>query len=181
MGPAGIPYAAGAGRRPIGDSRMISKRFLLPIVTLALAVSACGPGYLDAGKKIAATDQNKQVFEVVKTYHGAVEAKDVDTIRSLVSKRYFENGGTTDDPSDDYGYDKLMPRLEMLVKNVKRVHLAIQLRDMEVAGDTAWVEYFFSGRTLISEGNTDAYVKSDDTMRMRFAKEGGKWLIIGGL
>lgn len=155
------------------------KRMML--AALALTLLACGPGYLDAGKKIPATDENKKVFDVVKAYHAAVEEKDIEAIRQLVSRKYFENGGTTDDPSDDYGYDKLMPRLEMLVKNVKRVHLQIALRDMEVAGDSAWCEYFFSGRSLISEGNTDAYIKTDDAMRMRFAREDGHWMIIGGL
>lgn len=151
------------------------------VLAVAVVLGACGPGYLDVAKKIPATDENKKVFEVVKAYHAAVEAQDADGIRAMVSKRYFENGGTTDDPTDDYGYDKLMPRLDMLLKNVKRVHLALQLRDMELAGDSAWVEYFFSGRSLISEGATDAYVKTDDTARMRFSREGGKWMIIGGL
>lgn len=158
---------------------------LASLCAVALLVSCClagcGPGFLDAGKKIPATDQNRAVFTVVQNYHSAVEAQDIDAIRGMVSKKYFENGGTTDDATDDYGYDKLMPRLEMLLKNVKRVHLAIQLRDMEVAGDQAWCEYFYSGRSLISEGNTDQYVRTDDTIRMRFAHEGGQWKIIGGL
>ncbi len=158
-------------------------RFLMIcLCTCALLCQAgCGPGYLDVGKKIPATDENRAVFQVVQAYHAAVEAQDIEAIRGMVSKKYFENGGTTDDASDDYGYDKLMPRLAMLLKNVKRLHLAIQLREIDVAGDTAWCEYFYSGRTLISEGNTDQYVKTDDSIRMRFAREGGHWMIIGGL
>jgi len=154
----------------------------LSAFALAAALcAACGPGYLDVGKKIPATDENRAVFRVVEAYHAAVEAQDIETIRAMVSKRYFENGGTTDNPADDYGYDKLMPRLEMLVRNVKRVHLALRLRDLAIHGDEAWCEYDYSGRSLISEGATDQYVKTDDTARMRFARESGKWMITGGL
>lgn len=154
------------------------------LLTLGLASAAllgCGPGYLDAGQKIPATDENRQVFEVVKTYHDAVENRDLEALRKLVSVRYHENGGTTDDPSDDYGYDRLVQRLEMLTKNVKRVELKIRLVDMNVSGDEAVVDCEFRGRTLLSEGSVDAYRSWDNFARMRLAKEGGKWLFIGGL
>lgn len=145
------------------------------------AMTGCGPGYLDAGQKIPATDENRQVFEVVKTYHDAVENRDIEALRKLVSVRYHENGGTTDDPSDDYGYDRLIQRLEMLTKNVKRVELKIRLVDMNVTGNEAVVDCEFRGRTLLSEGAVDAYRSWDNFARMRLAKEGGKWLFVGGL
>jgi hypothetical protein len=147
----------------------------------AVALTGCGPGYLDAGQKIPATDENRQVFEVVKTYHDAVENRDIEALRKLISTRYHENGGTTDDPSDDYGYDRLVQRLDMLTKNVKRVELKIRLVDINVTGDEAVVDCEFRGRTLLSEGAVDAYRSWDNFARMRLAKEGGKWLFIGGL
>ena len=156
-------------------------RFSLAALLALFALVGCGPGYLDAGQHIPASDENTQVFEVVRTYQEAVENRDIEALRKLVSQHYHENGGTTDDPSDDYGYDKLMQRLEMLTKNVKRVDLKIRLVDMNVTALEAVVDCEFRGRTLLSEGSVDAYRSWDNFARMRLAKEGGKWLFVGGL
>lgn len=153
----------------------------LPVVAIALVALGCGPGYLDVDKKVPATDPNKQVFEVVKAYHAAVENKDVEALRKLVSPSYHENGGTTDDPTDDYGYEKCIQRLEMLVKNVKKVQLRVKLLDMQVAADHATVDFQYLGHFVFSEGNVESYRTSDSMTRMTLAREGGRWLITGGL
>ena len=173
--------------QPTSDSGWCPKRWspvaLLASVVLLTAVvlPGCGPGYLDAGQHIPATAENKQVFDVVRAYQEAVENRDIEALRKLVSQRYHENGGTTDNVSDDYGYDKLMQRLEMLTKNVKRVDLKIRLVEMNVTDLEAVVDCEFRGRTLLSEGSVDAYRSWDNFARMRLAKEGGKWLFVGGL
>jgi hypothetical protein len=154
---------------------------LLAAFALAALAAACGPGYLDAAKKVPASDQNKQVYEVVKAYHAAVENKDVESLRKMISQRYYENGGTTDDATDDYGYDKCIQRVEMLVKNVKRAQLKIRLVDLQVTGDEAAVDYQYVGRALLSEGNVDAYRTYDSFSRMKLALESGHWMITGGL
>jgi hypothetical protein len=153
----------------------------LVVGVLVLCTAACGPGYLDAGKRIPATDENREVYAVVKAYHTAVEGKDVETLRKLVSHNYHENGGTTDDPSDDYGYDKLLPRLELLSKHFKRVQMKIRLIDLQVGGQEANVDIEYVGRALLSEGNQEAYSSRDDFARMRLAREDGHWRIVGGL
>lgn len=158
--------------------RWMTQALLGAVVVLA---TACGPGYLDAAKRIPATDQNRQVYEVVKAYHAAVENKDVEALRQMVSRNYHENGGTTDDPSDDYGYDKLVGRLELLSKHFKRVQVRIRLVDMQVSGQEASVDIEYVGRALLTEGNADAYSSRDDFARMRLAREDGRWRIVGGL
>jgi hypothetical protein len=163
---------------------MLKSLRLLILVSLGLpvlALSACGPGYLDAAEKIEATGENKEVFEVVKQYHTAVENKDIAAIKAMVSERYHENAGTTDDPSDDYGYDKLMAKLEMLVKNVRRVQFKIRLVGLDVHGEDATVDFEYIGRALLTEGGADRYSTFSDFKRMVLVKESGNWRILGGL
>lgn len=148
---------------------------------LSGVLTGCGPGYLDAGKKVPATDENRAVFSVLQRYQAAIENKDVDALRSLVSTRYHENAGTTDNAADDYGYDKLLQRLQMLRDNVKKVQLKLKLLDIQVSGNEASADYEYFGRVLLSEGGSDSYRTWDDFKRMQLAREQGQWKIIGGL
>ncbi len=158
----------------------MSLRALL-LLTLLLSLAACGPGYLDAGQKVPATPQNKEIFEVLKAYHQAVEERDIEALKGLISLQFAENGGTTDDPSDDYGYDKVIQKLTMLRDNVKKLHLQLQLREIEVKGDDAAAEVHFVGTALLTEGGVDNYRTWDDINRLKFKREDGAWHIIGGL
>jgi ketosteroid isomerase-like protein len=148
---------------------------------LSGVLTGCGPGYLDAGKKVPATDENRAVFSVLQRYQAAIENKDVDALRSLVSTRYHENAGTTDNATDDYGYDKLLQRLQMLRDNVKKVQLKLKLLDIQISGNEASADYEYFGRVLLSEGGSDSYRTWDDFKRMQLAREQGQWKIIGGL
>lgn len=156
-------------------------RRFLPIFAVLLLTVACGPGYLDAGQKVPATDENKAVFEVLKSYHEAVENRDLDALKNLISLQFHENGGTTDDPTDDYGYDKLLQRMPMLRDNVKKLHLKLQLRAIDIQGDDAEAEVHFVGTALLTEGGVDNYRTFDDINRLKLKREDGQWKIIGGL
>jgi hypothetical protein len=154
---------------------------LLLGLSIGVVLTACGPGYLDVDKKVLATEPNREVFDVLKTYHSAMENKDMEAVKNLVSANYHENGGTTDDPSDDYGYDKLMQRLQMLRDNVKKVQLRIKLRDIAVTGDHATVQFDYLGRVLLSEGGVDRYKTFEEPKEMELQREAGQWKIIAGL
>ena len=156
-------------------------RLLVAIAMIAL-LHGCGSGYLDAAGKIEATEINQQIFNVLKAYHKAMEDRDVEGIRKMVSKRYYENGGTTDADTDDYGVDKLssavLPRLR---SNVKRVQFKIKLLSIKVEGESAAAEYEYFGRALLSEGGRDSYKMWNDFAQMQFVRENGRWLFSRGL
>lgn len=154
---------------------------IIMCLTAVSSLSACGPGYLDVDKHVAATEENKAVFDVLRAYHKAVEDKDLDGLKALISPKYHENGGTTDDTADDYGFDKLSARLPMLRDNVKKLHLRIKLLDIEVKGDGATIDYEFEGRVLLTEGGIETYKTYNNRNRMKLANEDGHWLITGGL
>lgn len=149
---------------------------------VAVALVGCGPGYLDLAKNVPATVKNKEVFNVLVAYHAALEDRDVEALRKLVSKRYYENAGTTDSDKDDYGIDRLqaevIPRLR---DNVKRLQLRIKLRDIRITDDKAEADYEFFGRVLLTEGGRKSYKMVNEFAQMRLAREDGKWMITGGL
>lgn len=155
---------------------------VLVLVAAALLLSGCGPGYLDAGKKVPATDENREIYNVLVAYHRAIEDRDVEALRKLISKRYYENGGTTDTDKDDYGIDKLgadvLPKLR---ENVKRVQFRIKLLHIEVDGENAVAQYEYFGRALLTEGGRESYKMWNDFAQMKLLREDGAWKIAEGL
>lgn len=150
---------------------------------LALALLAgCGPGYLDAGRKIPATPENKEIFAILVAYHKALEDRDSAAVRKLVSKRYYSNGGTTETDKDDYGIDKLDAEvLPKLGANVKRLQFRIRLLAIVIDGDNARAEYEYHARALLTEGGKDSYRMWNDFAQMKLQREDGAWKIAEGL
>lgn len=159
------------------------KFLFVAALAAALCVSAgCGAGYLDIGEKVEATDENRAVFKILQAYHKAMEDRDVETIKKMVSKRYYENGGTTDSDKDDYGIDKLNSAVLMKLRdNVRRVQFRIKLLDIEVKGQNATAQYEFFGRVLLTEGGRDNYKMWNDFAQMDLVMEDGRWKILRGL
>jgi len=155
---------------------------ILPFLSLiALTVGACGPGYI-AGSKVPATQENVAVFDLLERYRQAMESRDVEAMRKLVSRRYYENAATTETDKDDYGIDLLERKvLPLLRNNVKKLQYQVRLRAIDIAGDGATVDYEFTARALISEGGVDRYIMKNDFNRLTLAREDGRWLIVAGL
>ncbi|MCO4762948.1 MAG: hypothetical protein KC502_15640 [Myxococcales bacterium] len=152
------------------------------MLVLAATLTACGPGYLDKGKRVVATSENKEIFNVLKAYHRAIEDRDVPTLKKMSSKRYYENGGTTDTDKDDYGVDRLrnevLPRLK---DNVKRVTFTIRLLAIRIDGKSAQADYEFVGRVLLTEGGRESYKAWRDFSQMKLIREAGYWKIARGM
>ncbi len=155
---------------------------LATLLLLALTLSACGPGYLDKGKRVVATSENKTIYSVLKAYHKAIEDRDVPRLKKMTSKRYYENGGSTDTDADDYGVDRLrnevLPRLR---DNVKRVTFSIRLLAIRIDGAEAEADYEFIGRVLLSEGGRQSYKAWRDFAQMKLIRESGDWKIARGM
>ncbi len=170
------------GRR--GERRPGVRAWAMPVALagLLLCAAGCGPGYLDAGKKVPATPENRAIHHVLVSYHKAVEDRDVPALRALVSKRYYENSGTTDTDKDDYGIDRLEAEvLPKLQANVKRVQFRIRLLAIDIDGDNANAEFEYVGRALLTEGGKESYKMWNDFAQMKLLREDGAWKIAEGL
>jgi hypothetical protein len=147
---------------------------------LLLAATGCGPRFVK-GTEIEYTEEKQELADVVERYRVAVEQRDSDALRSLASRRYYENGSTTEDPSDDYDYrglDKLLSELEQSVKAAK---YAVEIKAIQILGEAANVDYTFTAQYLVTVGEQDRWSTAGDKNRLAFRRENGAWRIISGM
>ncbi|MBD90572.1 MAG: hypothetical protein CL940_09555 [Deltaproteobacteria bacterium] len=150
-------------------------------LSFALAVSACASGTLP-NTTIPETEETRAVFDRVQQYRTAMEARDVDGVISMVSPRYYENSGTTDSDRDDYGFQVLHDKvLKLLRDNVLSVQYQVLLRNIKVDGDMAVADYEYFYKFKFVEGGNEGWAQRNDFNRLTFAREGGQWMIVGGL
>ena len=111
----------------------ISKILILIVTTLAM--SACSAGFVttkdfdqpyffsvDEESKIPDNDTNIEILKIVQKYRDAMANKDIATLKSMVSKDYYENASTTDDLSDDYGNE--------LIEEILNDYLSQSVKDI---------------------------------------------------
>lgn len=160
---------------------VMSKVFWVLSLFIGLAQAACGTAMIE-NTEIPATDANKEIYGRVMEYRRVVEARDADKLMSMVSRRYIENGETTDDPNDDYGYDELRDQVMREFRdNILEVQLRILLRRIEVDGDRATADYEYYYNYKYVEGGVTGWRPKNDFNRLEFVKEEGIWKIAGGL
>jgi hypothetical protein len=155
------------------------------ILTLAAVALFCAPGCRSATigtSDILDTETNRVVWEVVMRYRDAIEARDVDAVGAMVSRRYYENAGTTDSDADDYGYESLlMEVLPSLRDNVKTVQYRILMQDIAIDGDRAWADYEYYCNYRYVEGGREGWRQLNDFNRLELVWEDGTWKIVAGL
>ncbi len=157
-------------------------RLLLP-ATLLLActmLTACGPRYV-TGTEIEYSDSKQEIAEVVERYRVAMEQQDVAGLRSIASRDYYENGSTTTNADDDYGYDGLERVFADLENTVKAVKYKIEVTDITIMGRSATVNFDYEAQFLYTIGERDQWGTKGDKNRLSLRKEKGVWRVLSGL
>ena len=151
--------------------------FAIPMLAVA-----CGPKFI-AWSQVPDTPENRVVADLVEKYRQAIEKRDVQALKQIVSRRYFANAGTTSESGDDYGYDQLEQKvMPLLQESVKSVQYHVYLRKIErTAPDRASAEFEFYYKFFYVDGGKDRWVANNDFMRLDLALEDGVWRIAGGL
>lgn len=154
----------------------------LGLILALLGVLGCSGGKLK-NSEVKDTPKNREIYNLVHKYRLAMENRDIESLRGMVSRDYFENASTTDNSKDDYGFEKLVKNVvPMLRNNVKRLRYVIFVRKINFKGETrASAEYEFLARMHISEGGKSTWRVKNDFNRLDFQKEKGEWKIVGGL
>lgn len=135
-----------------------------------------------AGTGVEDTPDNRAVWNVIEQYRQAMENRDGDALRTLVSRQYYENASTTDTSTDDYGYQELDEKvLPILRDNIKKVQYRILLRSIRVDGQRAYAEYEYYFKFQYSEGGRDQWIARNDFNRLDLVLEDGVWKIVAGL
>lgn len=145
-----------------------------------LFAAGCGPAYIE-GTKIEHTDEREEIAKLIERYRIAVEQRDADALRAMASNAYYENGSTTENPSDDYDFNGLSKVLDDIRSTVKRVRYEIDLTDIQVMEDTAIVDFDYRTQYLYVVGEQDRWETATDRNRLTFRRERGEWRIVSGL
>ena len=108
--------------------------------------------------------------------------KDIETLKSMVSKDYYENGSTTDDLTDDYGNERIEEILnDYLAQSVKDIRYIIEIKQLTQKGLEYYVDYQYIWNFRYEVAGQSYWQSKNDTNRLTLVEEDGEWKIKGGL
>ena len=158
------------------------RRIMFVLLSASAALGgACATNHIE-GTEISDTKPNREIWDRVMEYRKAVEERDAEHLLAMVSRKYFENGSTTDETVDDYGYDELRERVLADFKDhVVEVQMRIMMRRIDIDGDRAHADYEYFYNFKYTEGGMSGWKPKNDFNRLEFVREDGAWKIAGGL
>ena len=156
------------------------------LVAVVLLTSACGRQYIESSLyddelRVKNTEYNVALTDLMQQYSDALERMDLDAIAAMVSEEYYENAGTTDTTSDDYGQEGLAPMLSLLSEHVEEMRIDVSIRDIVVEQDLANVLFEYSIRARYTVEGQARWESERDVNRLQFQREPGGWRIVSGL
>lgn len=145
----------------------------------ALALAACSHSTLP-GTSIPSNDQTRAILSTFTQYHDALEARDPARILALTAPSYYDTGDTSRGigPTD---YNSLQRKLTHDFEKVNGLKLEATVKNIEVDGEKANLDYFQVLRYAVVTPNGETWKSESDDARMRFVKVSGAWKIASGL
>ncbi len=152
---------------------------------MRIALLACLAGVACAHPKIGNTNiedtpQARAVLDVFGRYKQALEARDSTAILALAAPDYTDPG----DPARGVGpteFANLKDKLQADLSKVTGVRLDATLKDLDVKGTEARLDYFQVLRYAVATPNGEKWKSESDDARMRFVQVNGEWKIFSGL
>lgn len=150
--------------------------------TLLLATAsllACSHATLP-GTEIPDSPQNRAVLDVFAKYRNALEARDATSLLALAAPAYADTG----DASHGIGptnYASLQQKLQTDFARVNGIKLEATIKDIQVKGDDARLDYFQVLRYAVKTPTGESWKSESDDARMQFLNVKGEWKIASGL
>jgi len=144
-----------------------------------LAALACTPKTIP-GTNIEDTPQARAVLDVFGRYKQALESRDTAGIVALASPGYTDPG----DPSRGVpptDFPTLKDKVQADLAKVTGVRLDATIKDLQVKGAEARLDYFQVLRYAVATPNGEKWKSESDDARMRFVQVNGEWKIASGL
>ena len=144
-----------------------------------LAAAACSHATIP-GTNIDDRPENRAVLQVFANYKQALEARDVTAILALATPNYSDPGDVSRnmEPLDRAG---LQRKLQEDLSKVTGLRLDATIKDLEVKGNEARLDYFQVLRYAVTIPSSEKWKSESDDARMRFVRIGGEWKIASGL
>jgi len=152
-------------------------RKLLAVTLLFLA--ACSHNLIP-GTDIPDQPETRAVLDVFAKYKLAIEARDADGIFALTAPSYFDAGDASHAraPMD---YEAMKKKVAQDLTAVKSVRLDLTVRDLQVRGSKANIDYFATVSYAVAVPTGERWKRESDDARLQFLKIGGQWKIVAGL
>jgi hypothetical protein len=154
-----------------------------PLATAALLCAltsiGCSPKRIP-GTEIKDDSDTRAIVALIEAYRQAAERRSTPAVMALVSKRYFDEGGTPD-PGDDVDYQTLEKHLARDYARVPALRLDIGVKRIDVQDDRAFAYVFYDERYRIATKAGEVAKSASDEHRMSFVREGGSWRFLAGL
>jgi hypothetical protein len=140
---------------------------------------ACAHSTL-SGTNIPDTEENRAVLETFSRYRDALEARDASALYELAAPVYSDRGDPAHAlaPTD---YASLKQKLETDFTRVNGVKLEATIKDIEVKGDEARLDYFQVLHYAVKTPSGEKWKSESDDARMKFVRVSGRWKIASGL
>ena len=150
--------------------------------TLLLATAAllaCSHATLP-GTQIPDSPQNRAVLDAFSKYRDALEARDATGLLALAAPDYADAGDASHgvSPTD---YASLQRKLQTDFGRVNGIKLEATIKNIEVKGDDAHLDYFQVLRYAVKTPTGETWKSESDDARMKFVKVKGEWKIASGL
>ena len=146
---------------------------------VAVSVVACSHATLP-GTNIPDSPQNRAVLDVFARYREALEARDPSALLALAAPTYYDAG----DPAHSVGptdYPALQKKLQGDFTKVNGIKLEATVKDIQVKGDEAHLDYFQVLRYAVKTPTGESWKSESDDARMKFVRVNGEWKIASGL
>ncbi len=124
----------------------------------------------------AAIPERAEALAVCERYRRATEAKDVEALLALASKRYYDDAGAPN-PGDDSGYKELAANLKRNFVSITGVVYRFEYDNVQRADGKILVDYRYNGSFRIG-GKTREVV---DANRLVLVREDGELKILSGM
>ena len=159
-------------------------RFLLAALLLCTCLTAggCATHYIP-NTDVEDTADNREAVLFCEKYRKAVEHRDVPLLMSLVSPRYYEDGGNVD-ASDDMDYEGLRDYLNKQFKNAKAIRYEIRYRRVTFSRETlrTFIDYTYSASYKIPAlDDKDEWKHTVSENRLELVRDGDNFKIIAGM
>ena len=151
------------------------------ILFFAFFFVACGSNYIE-DTTIEDTPDHREILAVVEYYRSAVEQRDVEALKRVISLRYYENASTTDVDNDDYGTEQVLTKIvPVLSDHVDQVFYEIEVTDLSMQNSEAFVDYKFVLKFHYTDGEKEHWGLKRDVNRLSLEREARGWLIVSGM
>ena len=161
---------------------MRSSSVLLVLVAMLLGCVAIGCSRdVIPNTDVDDTAENREVVSFIERYRHALEERDVVSLLTMVSARYYDDNGTPIG-TDDIDVEGLRAKLAAFHERVLAVRYEIRYRRVTFANrERVLVDYTYTGSFRVSTSEGERWSRRLADNRIVLGRENGEYRILSGL